>query len=208
MSQLAEEREFARQLLRRHETDRRRLSFALHDSLTHALAQISTNLDLIARESPLMNGRSSQLFEDSRALSRECFRRLREITDQLSTTLVAAVGLGAALECRIAAFRDHTGTMVHSAIADCPGLPQDLEYALFCVVEDILADTAASAPAVSPCVALVARDRRIELKIAPVGAGAAARTRAQLRLQFGDELKIVRSANATLTVSARLPPLD
>jgi len=205
MSRLTEEREFARQLVRRHETDRRRLSFTLHDCLTHPLAQLVSNFDLIARESPLMNARASQLFDDSRELSRACFRRLLEITGELSTTLVAAVGLPAALECRVAAFKDHTGVRVRVEIADCPPLPTALELALCRVVDDFLDALQTQTPSTVPVVSLARVGDRIELAIGPVHTDVAAAVHARLRLEFGRDVRVAGTSEM-LTISTRVPP--
>src|SRR5215831_21119334 len=83
----ADDIERARRLLRLDEEERRRLSLALHETVTQTLAALATNLDLIEQQAPALAGRTRGLLAASRSIARNCFQQLRLLTDQLSPPL-------------------------------------------------------------------------------------------------------------------------
>jgi signal transduction histidine kinase len=131
-------RDEARQLLYAHEDERRRLSLALHDSMTQSLAALATNVDLIERSASALNPRTRAIVAETRFIARQCFQQVRRLTDHLYPPLVAEVGLPLALRCTVANFAERTGVRIACQSEDCPRLPLEIEIALFRVVEDCL----------------------------------------------------------------------
>jgi signal transduction histidine kinase len=191
-----DELERARRMLRLDEEERRRLSLALHETVTHSLAALATNLDLIDQQVAALGGRTRGLLAASRSIARQCFQQVRLLTDQLSPPLVAEVGLRLALLCVVASFSERTGLTVACESDDCPRLSDDLELALYRVVEDCLDNLDPSVPG-TPSVALRADGDIVELHVGPVRIGAAVRWRHHLRLQFGSavDARIVTQPN-------------
>src|SRR5215472_3849217 len=208
-----DELERARRMLRLDEEERRRLSLALHESVTQSLAALATNLDLIDQQASALGGRTRGLLATSRFIARHCFQQVRLLTDQLSPPLVAEVGLRLALLCAVASFSERTGLTVVCEGDDCPRLPDDLELALYRVVEDCL-DNLDPFVHGTPSVTLRTGGGVVELHVRPVRIGAAVRWRHHLRLQFGSvvDARIVtlssgepddgRAAGVSLVVTA------
>src|SRR5262245_49943426 len=134
----ASPRDEARQLLFAHEEERRRLSLALHDSMTQSLAALATNVDLIERSAAVLSPRTRAIVAETRFIARQCFQQVRRLTDHLYPPLVAEVGLPLALRCTVANFAERTGARITCQSDDCPRLPLEIEIALFRVVEDCL----------------------------------------------------------------------
>jgi signal transduction histidine kinase len=179
--------ERARRLLRIDEEERRRLSLALHETVTQALAALAMNLDLIEHEAAL-GGRTRRLLLTSRHIVRDCFRHVRMLTDQLSPPLVAELGLRLAVQCVVAGFSERTGITVVCETADCPRLSDDLELALLRVVEDCLDNLD---PLVSePAVVIMGSNRAVELHVQPVRPNVGVRWRHRMLLQFGSTVDV------------------
>jgi signal transduction histidine kinase len=183
-----DELERARRMLRLDEEERRRLSLALHETVTQSLAALTTNLDLLDQQAPALGGRTRGLLAASRFIARHCFQQVRLLTDQLSPPLVAELGLRLALLCVVASFSERTGITVACEGDDCPRLPDDLELALYRVVEDCLDNLDPLSHDV-PSVTLRV-DGVVDLRVRPVRIGAAVRWRHHLRLQFGSTVDV------------------
>jgi len=208
----ADDIERARRLLRLDEEERRRLSLALHETVTQTLAALATNLDLIEQEATTLGGRTRRLLLTSRHIVRDCFRHVRLLTDQLSPPLVAELGLRLAVQCAVADFSERSGITVVCDTADCPRLPDDLELALLHVVEDCLDNLD---PLVSePAVVMMGSDQTVELHVQPVRTNVGLRWRHRMLLQFGStvDVRMVRlgpntqrepAARVGLVVAAR-----
>ena len=198
---LAESLERTRQRLQLAEDEQRRVSRALHDSVTQALAALATNLDLIDQHAPALSARTRGLLATSRRIARHCFLELRLLTDRLSPPLVADVGLRIALLCAVASAAERTGLSITCDGDDCPRLPDDVELALFRVVEDCLDNlTPAFGP---PSVHLTFVNGAVEVDVRPVQSTAASRLRDELRLQYGTALR-VRVTNLASNTAERL----
>jgi signal transduction histidine kinase len=184
-----DELERARRMLRLDEEERRRLSLALHETVTQSLAALATNLDLIDQQAPALASRTRGLLAASRSIARNCFQQVRLLTDQLSPPLVAEVGLRLALLCVVANFSERTGITVTCECDDCPRLADDIELALYRVVEDCLDNLDPLVHGAPPSVTLNAAGG-VELSVRPVRIGAAVRWRHHLHLQFGSAVDV------------------
>ena len=180
----ASARDEARQLLYAHEEERRRLSLALHDSMTQSLAALATNVDLIERSAAALNPRTRAIVAETRFIARQCFQQVRRLTDHLYPPLVAEVGLPLALRCTVASFAERSGIRVACQSEDCPRLPLEIEIALFRVVEDCLS-TLHQLTRGNASVSLAIKHGAVELAIHPVMIETVALWRRRFSLQFG-----------------------
>lgn len=180
----ASPRDEARQLLYAHEEERRRLSLALHDSMTQSLAALATNVDLIERSASVLSPRTRAVVAETRFIARQCFQQVRRLTDHLYPPLVAEVGLPLALRCTVANFAERTGVRITCQSDDCPRLPLEIEIALFRVVEDCLS-TFHQLERGNATVSLAIRHGAVELAIHPVTLDTVALWRRRFALQFG-----------------------
>jgi hypothetical protein len=177
-------RDEARQLLYAHEEERRRLSLALHDSMTQSLAALATNVDLIERSASVLSPRTRAVVAETRFIARQCFQQVRRLTDHLYPPLVAEVGLPLALRCTVANFAERTGLRIACQSDDCPRLPLEIEIALFRVVEDCLSTLHQLARG-NASVSLAIKHGAVELAIYPVLLDTVALWRRRFALQFG-----------------------
>ncbi len=180
----ASPRDEARQLLHAHEEERRRLSLALHDSMTQSLAALATNVDLIERSASVLSPRTRAIVAETRFIARQCFQQVRRLTDHLYPPLVAEVGLPLALRCTVANFAERTGVRIACQTDDCPRLPLEIEIALFRVVEDCLSTFRQLARG-NASVSLAIKHGAVELEIHPVMLDTVALWRRRFALQFG-----------------------
>ena len=181
----ASPRDEARQLLFAHEEERRRLSLALHDSMTQSQAALATNVDLIERSAAVLSPRTRAIVAETRFIARQCFQQVRRLTDHLYPPLVAEVGLPLALRCTVANFAERTGARITCQSDDCPRLPLEIEIALFRVVEDCLSTLHQLARGTAS-ISLAINHGAVELAIQPVMLETVALWRRRLALQFGD----------------------
>jgi hypothetical protein len=180
----ASPRDEARRLLHAHEEERRRLSLALHDSMTQSLAALATNVDLIERSASVLSPRTRAIVAETRFIARQCFQQVRRLTDNLYPPLVAEVGLPLALRCTVANFAERTGVRIACQTDDCPRLPLEIEIALFRVVEDCLGTLRQLARG-NASVSLAIKHGAVELEIHPVMLDTVALWRRRFALQFG-----------------------
>jgi Histidine kinase len=180
----ASPRDEARQLVYAHEEERRRLSLALHDSMTQSLAALATNVDLLERSASVLSPRTRALVAETRFIARQCFQQVRRLTDHLYPPLVAEVGLPLALRCTVANFAERTGVRIACQSEDCPRLPLEIEIALFRVVEDCLSTLHQLAHA-HASVSLAIKHGAVELAIHPVMLETVSLWRRRFALQFG-----------------------
>jgi hypothetical protein len=178
-------REEARQLLYAHEEERRRLSLALHDSMTQSLAALATNVDLIERSASVLSPRTRAVVAETRFIARQCFQQVRRLTDHLYPPLVSEVGLPLALRCTVANFGERTGLKIVCRSDECPRLPLEIEIALFRVVEDCLSTLHQLARG-DASVSLAINHGAVELAIHPVVLETVAVWRRRFALQFGE----------------------
>src|SRR5215813_9993045 len=160
-------RDEARQLLYAHEEERRRLSLALHDSMTQSLAALATNVDLIEQSASVLSPRTRAIVAETRFIARQCFQQVRRLTDHLYPPLVAEVGLPLALRCTVANFAERTGVRIACQSDDCLSTLHQLTRG-------------------DASVSLAIKHGAVELAIHPVMIETVALWRRRFALQFGD----------------------
>ncbi len=184
--------EWARRMLRVDEEERRRLSLALHKTVTQSLAALATNLDLIDQQATFLPEGTRGLLLASRLMARDCFKQLRLLTDQLSPPLVVELGLPVAVRCVVASFAERTGITVACEAGDCPRLRNDVELAFVRLVEDCLENL--DPLGAVPSIALRSLEHRVELHVRPVRPAVAARWKRRVALQFETDIQVRTSS--------------
>jgi signal transduction histidine kinase len=125
---------------RQMDEERRRVSARLHSSITQSLAALTANLDLIAGSGQHLTPARRRLLVETRALARDCFQQVRALADELHPPLIAEVGLCRALAALVAGFVERTHMPVACDPRECPRLPEDVETAMYRLVEECLND--------------------------------------------------------------------
>jgi len=135
-------RQLTGELLRLQEDERRRIGRELHDSTAQMLAAVTMNLGALTQSK---EGRLDRLAKkrvsDSLSLAEQCSREIRTLSFLLHPPLLDASGLASALRCYVAGFSRRSGIRVSVQIPpDLERMPQELELALFRIVQECLAN--------------------------------------------------------------------
>ncbi|MGA8763516.1 MAG: MHYT domain-containing protein [Candidatus Sulfotelmatobacter sp.] len=126
-------------LLHMQDEERRRLARELHDSAGQILAALSMNLTPLESDSGRTSPTAAKAVEESLRLVNELSRDLRTISHLLHPPLLDEVGLSSALRSFLEGFTDRSKIKVDFEIPDDFGrLPQDVETAVFRVVQECL----------------------------------------------------------------------
>lgn len=169
--------------MRQIDEERRRVSARLHSSITQSLAALTANLDLIAGSGQQLAPAGRGLLAETRALARDCFQQVRTLADDLHPPILADVGLRHALAALIADVAERTRVPVVYEAQDCPRLPEEIEMAMYRLVEDCLSELAPSVTA-TRSVTLRPTRRTLELVIVPSTLDAGIRWRLYLGTRF------------------------
>lgn len=134
-----EVRRLTGRLLRSQDDERRRLARELHDSTGQMLAAMKMNLNFIKDETKGQSSRVETLVAETANMADEVNRQLRTMSYLLHPPLLDETGLQSALKWYIDGFAQRSGLRVELEIGShFPRLPEDLEIALFRVVQESL----------------------------------------------------------------------
>ncbi len=126
-------------LLRMQDEERRRLARELHDSAGQILAAISMNLTSLESAAGMADPSTAANMRETSALVNQLSSELRTISHLLHPPLLDEVGLSSALRLYLEGFTERSKIDVDFEIPDDFGrLPQELETAIFRVVQECL----------------------------------------------------------------------
>jgi PAS domain S-box-containing protein len=126
-------------LLQLQDEERRRIARELHDSAGQLVAALSMNLILLQSHNGEMPDHAAAAIEESVRLVDELSTQLRTISHLLHPPLLDEVGLSSALRWYLDGFTNRSKIKVDlEAPEDIGRLPQDVETAIFRVVQECL----------------------------------------------------------------------
>jgi PAS domain S-box-containing protein len=132
-------RQVSGRLLRLQDEERRRIARELHDSTAQMLSALIMNLSAIQKSAARLGEKSRHTFAESLALAKQCSREVRTISYLLHPPLLEELGLVSALRHYVDGYTQRSGIRVELEVApDFNRLPQDIELALFRVVQESL----------------------------------------------------------------------
>lgn len=166
--------ELSRRMVQAQEEIRRRFSRELHDRTSPNLAALRINLDMITRASPAE--RTTEEFagrvEDTRALIEDTTLSVREICAELHPPVIDCGGLFAVVQSYAQQFARRTGLQVN---VECQHgevrLANNLELALFRIVQEALTNSAKHAQARTLTVLLQLDARPVMVMVTDDGVG-------------------------------------
>jgi signal transduction histidine kinase len=130
--------ELSARLLRLQDEERRRIARELHDSVGQTLAALSMNLAAVGTDMERL-AKTATNIADSVALVNDMSADIRTISYLLHPPLLDEAGLSSALNWYIRGFSERSKIEVDLQIPEDFGrLPQDLETAIFRVVQECL----------------------------------------------------------------------
>jgi signal transduction histidine kinase len=200
-------------LLRLEDEERRRLARELHDTTAQWLAALSMNLSVLSESAGLLNPRARAAMAESTALADRCLREVRTISYLLHPRELDELGLESALSRYIDGFTQRSGIRVEvEVLPELGRLPEDVETAIFRVVQECLTNIHRHSGSSTGRVRLTRRTSSLVLEVMDAGHGfgadiapgvgiASMRERTQ---QLNGRLEIASHSNGTI-VKATIP---
>ena len=132
-------RQVSGRLLRLQDEERRRIARELHDSTAQTLTALIMNLSVIQKSAARLGEKARHAFAESLVLAKQCSREVRTISYLLHPPLLEELGLVSALRHYVDGYTQRSGIRVELEVApDFNRLPQEIELALFRVVQESL----------------------------------------------------------------------
>jgi two-component system, NarL family, sensor histidine kinase UhpB len=155
--------------MRAQEEERRRLARDLHDEVNQALTAILLRLEALAQDSPPEN---VDEVTELKLLVNQAMEELLNLARQLRPTALDDHGLMPAVEAQLKRFSARTGVEVSlNADGDPDSLPEDVQTAIYRILQEALANVGRHAGATAVAVDIEADDERLELRVRDDGAG-------------------------------------
>jgi signal transduction histidine kinase len=210
-------RELSAKLLSLQDEERRRLARELHDSTGQMLAAMKMVLDEMRIEAK--EPKFAALVNQSIELNDEMSRQLRTMSYLLHPPLLDEVGLPSALRWYTEGFAERSAIKVDLQVSDgFDRLPQEMEIAIFRVVQECLTNIHRHSGSPTASVRLNRTNDAVDVEISDTGQGIASdRVRGdrivsgvglmgieERMRQFGGSVRVTSSENGTL-VNAGIP---
>ena len=210
-------RELSAKLLSLQDEERRRLARELHDSTGQMLAAMKMVLDEMRIEAK--EQKFAALVNQSIELNDEMSRQLRTMSYLLHPPLLDEVGLPSALRWYTEGFAERSAIKVDLQVSDgFDRLPQEMEIAIFRVVQECLTNIHRHSGSPTASVRLNRTNDAVDVEISDTGQGIASDRLRGDRIvsgvglmgieermrQFGGRVKVTSSENGTL-VNAGIP---
>lgn len=203
--------------------ERRRMARELHDTSGQTLTALGINIAIARESADKLPARAQKALTESVDLIAQCSSEMRTISHLLHPPLLDELGLGAALRWYAEGYSERSGIHVTVDIPRTLGrLPQDIETALFRVVQESLTNIHRHSDSPYASIRVERTEGRIVLEVRDAGKGIPAGTfdrygvdtvstlgvgiggmRERIR-QFGGRLEI-HPANPGTIVRAVLP---
>jgi signal transduction histidine kinase len=165
-------RELTGRLLKSQDDERRRLARELHDSTGQMLAAMKINLDSIGAEMQGKNSAVDKLVAETTSFTVEISRQLRTMSYLLHPPLLDETGLQSALRWYAEGFAQRSGIQVDLKInPEFRRLPDDLEIAIFRVVQESLTNIHRHSGSPTATIELTSSPENIQLQIVDDGKG-------------------------------------
>lgn len=200
-------------LLRLQDDERRRIAQDLHDSTAQVLASLTINLSVVNESANELNARAQRALAESLALADQCLREIRTVSYLLHPPELDQFGLRSALARYVDGFVQRSGIAIEFDVSpDMERLPQEMEMALFRIVQESLTNIHRHSTSRTAIIRLARSRSEITLEVSDQGIGmrddatpgvgiASMRERAQ---QLGGRLEI-GSQNGGTRLKAVLP---
>lgn len=125
-------------LMQLQDEERRRIARELHDSVGQTLAALTMNLTTVSAEIDRL-GQTAKTVRDSLELAQEMNKEVRTVSYLLHPPLLDEAGLASALRWYVEGFSQRSKIQVRLELPeDLRRLPQDVETALFRMVQECL----------------------------------------------------------------------
>jgi signal transduction histidine kinase len=162
-------RELTGRLLKLQDEERRRLARELHDSTGQMLAAMKMNLDRLSHG---VKGDDTEPLTQAIAISEDLNRQLRTMSYLLHPPLLDELGLASALGWYVEGFTQRSSIKVELQVSpDFDRLPEDLELAVFRVVQECLTNIHRHSGSSSARISLARSPECVRVEIVDAGHG-------------------------------------
>jgi two-component system, NarL family, sensor kinase len=166
------QRALSGRLLRLQDEERRRFARELHDSTAQNLAALVITLAPLKKELPKLAPASRKAFSTALLLAKEAAREVRTVSYLLHPPLLEELGFPDALRCFVRAFNQRSGIQAKLHVdGKLRRLPQEMEIALFRIVQESLNNVRVHSGSSRAVVTLRSMGRRVQLSVRDFGRG-------------------------------------
>ena len=206
-------KELSSKLLKLRDEERRRLARDLHDSAGQLLTATIMNLDAMTGESANLSDRGKKCLTEAAELVRETVKEIRVVSYLLHPPQLDESGLPSALRWYLDGFSERGDINAELVISDEFGrLPQDLETALFRIIQECLTNIHRHSGSKTATVQLFRSAEEVQVEVRDFGKGMAGELSHGIGLrgmkerveEFGGTLSIQSSSTGT-AVTAKVP---
>lgn len=164
--------ELSGRLLRLQDEERRRLARELHDSTSQLLVGLGIHLSVVNESAGILEPRARRALTESRALVDRCLREIRTVSYLLHPPELDELGLESALASYVDGFVRRSGIQVDLDVApDLGRLPQEVETALFRIVQEALSNIHRHSASRTARIRLVRGPSGVTLEVSDAGCG-------------------------------------
>jgi signal transduction histidine kinase len=165
-------RELSVRLLQTQDDERRRIARELHDSTGQKLAALAMNLSLIGKSAETLDARARKALTESLALLDRSSRDIRTLSYLLHPPLLDERGLTAAVRWFADGFSQRSGVQVKLELPpDLERLPEEIEIALFRIVQEGLTNTHRHSGSSTATIRLMVDQNHVQLEMQDAGKG-------------------------------------
>lgn len=155
--------------MRAQEEERRRLARDLHDEVNQALTAILLRLEALAQDNPQVD---LEEVTELKRLVNQAMEELLNLARQLRPSALDDHGLMPAIETQLKRFSARTGVEVTlNAEGDPNSLPEDVQTAVYRILQEALANIGRHACATAVAVEIQAEGDQLELRVRDDGEG-------------------------------------
>lgn len=165
-------RQLSAELLRSQDEERRRIARELHDATGQKLAVAAMHLSMIDVSMETIDPAARKTVADSLILLNQCLREIRTLSYLLHPPLLDDRGLASALRWYMEGFTQRSGIQVDLNVsAELQRFPQDIELALFRIVQEGLMNTHRHSGSAKTAIRLRADQQSVHMEMQDAGKG-------------------------------------
>lgn len=165
-------RQFSARILKAQDEERRRIARELHDSTGQNLAALSMMLAKLLEGDSTVDSGVHRLLGECHSLGELCSHDIRTLSYLLHPPLMDERGLPSALRWFAEGFTKRSGIQVQLELSsDIPRLPQDVEMAMFRIVQESLTNTHRHSGSSTATIRLSVKRNEAQLEVCDNGKG-------------------------------------
>ncbi|MGC2647185.1 MAG: ATP-binding protein [Candidatus Sulfotelmatobacter sp.] len=167
-----EQGELAARFQRMQDDERKRIARELHDSVGQLLAAIGMNISIVQLQSHKLDAEAARAVSENAMLVEQVSREIRTISHLLHPPLLDVAGLVSALRWYVDGFSERSKIKVELDIpADFGRLPDEVEIAIFRIVQECLTNIHRHSGSDSATIALAKENDSLTVQVKDNGKG-------------------------------------